>query len=86
MKSDKSNSEINQEFLENEKWQLVKDYPLFQEYKRNDICLTIGAYGEFSITEYHWCNKNEIQQCMVLNNLTKIKEYYLVLKLLKYKK
>lgn len=75
----KVETQITEDFLKSKGWILVNDLPLCQEYtlknSNNRIKLKIGSYGGFSVAKYHWCNVDQIDEIISLNNVTDISNY-----------
>ncbi len=75
---------ISREFLLANGWQIENEYPLVTIFKRNGgLKCSIGKYGDFSISEYHWLNHDEIVRhfCTINHNLTQ-DDYWTIIKLL----
>lgn len=78
--------QINRTFLLSKGWKLIEDYPLFEVFKHDtdeNLRCSIGLYGEFSITELHWCNKTPERQFVTVNRELTIEDYDNIIKLLK---
>lgn len=80
--------QINREFLLSQGWELKEEKPLYETFVHKsspDIICSIGLYGEFSISELHWCNKTPDRTLFTINpNLTK-EDYFKIIDLLSIK-
>lgn len=77
--------EITHDFLLSQDWVLDEEKPLYNFYtQRNnsDMKLSIGMYGEFSITELHWINKTPERYFSTINANLKQEDYFTIIKLL----
>lgn len=77
--------QINREFLLSQGWVLKNEYPLYESFvhsKDNDLICAIGLYGDFSITELHWCNKTPERQFSTLNPKLTKEDYFKIIELL----
>lgn len=80
--------QINRIFLLSQGWVLKEEFPLFEKFvhsKLDNLVCTIGLYGEFGISELHWCNKTPEREFYTLNpNLTE-SDYFTIISLLNIK-
>lgn len=73
---------LSKEFLMSEGWELVLESPLFTSFKKGSISCTIGKYGQFSIIEPHWCNRDEMARAFITTNHNITEEdYHCIIKL-----
>lgn len=53
---------ITAEFLVEKGWKIVEDKPMYTILTKNDIyscCVGKFGYGQFSLSEYHWLNRDQ---------------------------
>lgn len=79
------NIQINRKFLESRGWILKEEKPLYDSFihsKNSDLVCSIGLYGEFYVSELHWCNKTPEKVFSTVNRDLTIDDYDTILKLL----
>jgi len=80
--------QINREFLESRGWVLDEEKPLFETFKHSkdeNLVCSIGLYGNFSITELHWCNKTPERYFSTMNPKLTHEDYDYIVKILNIK-
>lgn len=77
---------IKKDFLENQGWKVIKEYPLFDEFehtKNSSLKMFLDLYGGFGIAEYHWMNKDEvIKEFSTINPKLTEEDYFTIVRLL----
>lgn len=77
--------QINREFLLSQGWELKDEKPLYETFVHKsdpDVVCSIGAYGEFSIAELHWCNKTPDREFTTINPRLTTDDYFKIIDLL----
>lgn len=77
--------QINRAFLISEGWELKEEKSLYETFmlkSNNDIVCSIGLYGEFSISELHWCNKKPEKSFFTRNSSLTVEDYRTIIHLL----
>ena len=75
--------QITRKFLLEQGWELDEDKPLFETFKKGQsyYCM-IGMYGDFSIGELHWLNRDPERYFHTRNSDLTIDDYFTIIKLL----
>jgi len=77
--------QINRKFLESQGWVLDKEVPLYESFKHPKhplLVCGIGLYGEFNITELHWCNNTPERIFSTINPKLTTDDYFKIIELL----
>lgn len=78
---------ITREFLLSQGWILVEEKPLFERFEHSNSPSTlkahIGMYGDFSITELHWCNETPERYFNTVNSNLNQADYFTIINLLR---
>jgi len=77
---------LTKDFLLSQGWEMVLGMPLFTDFKHKsnlDLVCRIGMYGEFYITELHWCNKTSERIFSTINSNLTTDDYFKILSLLR---
>jgi hypothetical protein len=79
---------MNKDFLIKQGWNVKTEYPLFTSFihSRHDrLFCSIGKYGQFRITEMHWCNDEPERYFNTINSSLNEDDYFKILNLLNIK-
>jgi hypothetical protein len=80
--------QINRDFLLSQGFVMTEEKPLFERFvhsKDSDIVCSIGLYGEFSISELHWCNKTPERSFFAINPKLTKEDYFKIIEMLRIK-
>lgn len=79
--------QLNREFLLSQGWELDQEKPLYENFTHpadQDIKCSIGLYGQFGITQFHWCNGTPERAFYTCNPDLTEADYFKILEMLRF--